>query len=226
MLPGTITPLLALAGVASAHYRVLAPAWRANSLTTPGASQWVYPCANVTELSATNSSRTQWPLTGGSLKINGSHEYALTYVNLGLGTNVSDFDIPLLHDFNQTGAGVFCLKDAVRDALKKGFEANNVTEKDRDGLHATLQFVQISHGGGALYNCADITFSSSAQLLADDQCQNATGVGGEFLHSSAVAQGGHDHGNSGGNGQSAASALKGSSMAAVVAGGLSAWLLV
>ena len=48
--------------------------------------------------------------------------------------------------------GVLCLKDAVRDALKKGLEANNVTEDALDGMKASLQIVQIAHGGGALYN--------------------------------------------------------------------------
>lgn len=47
MFSSTATSLLALAGVASAHYRVLAPAWRANSLSTPGTSQWVYPCNSI-----------------------------------------------------------------------------------------------------------------------------------------------------------------------------------
>ncbi|CAI6331915.1 unnamed protein product [Periconia digitata] len=218
MVSSLLASALAFSGLASAHYRVLAPAWRANSLSTPGASQWVWPCANVSELSASNTTgRTEWPLTGGSIKINGSHEYALTYVNLGLGTNVSDFDIPLLHDFNQTGAGVLCLKDAVRDAMKKGLEANNVTEDELDGMKGSLQIVQIAHGGGALYNCADLTFSRSAKLLEDSDCQNATGVGGEFLHSSAIAMD-HDHGAAGSN---AASALGVRGLvAALVAGGV------
>jgi len=32
-----------------------------------------------------------------------------------------------------------------------------------------------------LYNCADITFTSTAKVLSGDSCKNATGVGGVEL---------------------------------------------
>lgn len=34
--------------------------------------------------------------------------------------------------------------------------------------------------------CADITFNSSAQLLSDDQCQNATGVSGVAIQNAGT----------------------------------------
>lgn len=89
-------------------------------------------------------------MTGGSVKINGSHEYALTYVNLGIGTNVSNFNISLVDHFNQTGPGVLCLKETGRIALEEGFKLSNLTMQD--GMHASLQIIQIGHTGGALYN--------------------------------------------------------------------------
>ncbi|KAF1962678.1 hypothetical protein CC80DRAFT_487186 [Byssothecium circinans] len=219
MLINLLTPLLALAGVASAHYRLLEPAWRGDSFTR-GASQWIYPCANVTETPSSNASaRTQWPHTGGSIKINGSHESALTYVNLGLGTNVTNFNISLVDHFNQTGAGVLCLKDNLRTALEQGFKASNISMEQMEGLQGTVQVVQISHGGGALYNCADITFNSSAKVLADDQCQNATGVSGVAITNAGAQQAGSS------TPASAASAVRplvGSGMLA----GLVAWALL
>lgn len=107
--------------------------------------------ANVSE-TTDPANRTQWPHTGGSVAINGSHEWALTYVNLGLGTNVSAFNITLVESFNQTGAGVLCLKEAGKAALEEGFRESNISMDAMEGLHATVQVIQISHTGASLYN--------------------------------------------------------------------------
>lgn len=117
MLSSTLLNLLSLGAVASAHFHVLYPEWRGDSLELETASQWIWPCANISE--TTNGTRTKWPTTGGSISINGSHPSAFTYVNLGLGQNVTNFNISLVDNFNQTGAGVLCLKDAVRAALEE-----------------------------------------------------------------------------------------------------------
>lgn len=73
-----------------------------------------------------------------------SHPFAFTYINLGLGNTVTNFNISLLGDFNQTGNGSFCLPQVGRAALA---QAGIVA-----GTNASLQFVQISHTGNALYN--------------------------------------------------------------------------
>jgi hypothetical protein len=99
------------------------------------------------------------------LKINGSHESALTFVNIGFGTNVSNFNISLLDHFNQTGAGVFCLKDAMKNALEAGIKASNLSMDKMDGTHASVQVIQISHGGGALYN---VSFPTSLFCFAPE----------------------------------------------------------
>ncbi|KAF2242317.1 hypothetical protein BU26DRAFT_524470 [Trematosphaeria pertusa] len=168
--------LLPFLGLAAAHFRLLEPTWRGDSFAD-GASQWLWPCANVSETTDI-ANRTQWPLTGGSLVINGSHPWALTYVNLGLSTNVTNFNISLVDNFNQTGKGVLCLKETGRAALEEGLRESNISVESLDGMQASVQVIQISHSGASLYNCADITFNASAALLSDDECKNGTGVAG------------------------------------------------
>jgi hypothetical protein len=104
----TLVALTALAGSATAHFRLVQPTWRGDSFQAP-ANQYTFPCAG---LNATTdaANRTQWPLTGGSVVFNGSHPWALTYVNLAIGTNGTSFNITLVPGFNQTGPGVFCFK--------------------------------------------------------------------------------------------------------------------
>lgn len=106
--------------------------------------------ANVSE--TTNGTRTKWPTSGGSVMINGSHEFAFTYVNLGLGRNVTNFNISLVDNFNQTGAGALCLKDAVKESLKAGLKKSNISEESLEGMDASLQVIQIGHSGSSLYN--------------------------------------------------------------------------
>ncbi|KAF2136225.1 uncharacterized protein K452DRAFT_322545 [Aplosporella prunicola CBS 121167] len=181
----------------SAHFTIQYPTWRGDSFAD-GASQWIWPCANANQTLASEVNRTTWPLTGGSLRMHVSHPWALTYINLGLavgsgGDNeathskrqatdgngsdtlaanaVPSFDTSLLAVFNQTGNGTFCLPEVGRAALA-GLEGV------KDGVNATIQVIQIAHGGNALYNCADITFSSNATLLSGDDCVNTTNVGG------------------------------------------------
>lgn len=108
MFSNTFLPLLALASTATAHFRLVQPPWRGDSFNAP-ANQYIFPCANVNETTSAEN-RTQWPLTGGSVVFNGSHPWAMTYVNLALGSNATNFNISLVPGFNQTGKGVFCFK--------------------------------------------------------------------------------------------------------------------
>ncbi|CBX96385.1 hypothetical protein IAQ61_001553 [Plenodomus lingam] len=186
-LPTSLLAILTLALGVNAHFRLVQPIWRGSSFEEP-ASQWIYPCANVNETTSA-SNRTLWPTTGGSLMINGSHTHALTSVNLALGSNATNFNITLVEMFNQTGAGMFCLKETGRANLEEGFKAagySGMEDERIEGLMASVQVIQLGHSGSALYNCADIMFNSTAQLLADDQCQNSTGVGGVAIQNADV----------------------------------------
>ncbi|KAJ4353055.1 hypothetical protein N0V95_003708 [Ascochyta clinopodiicola] len=226
MLSSAILVITALAGSAAAHYKLLQPTWRGDSFEEP-ASQWIFPCGNVNETTDI-ANRTAWPLTGGSVSINGSHSSALTYVNLGLGTNVTNFNISLVENLNQTGAGVFCLKEAGRANLEEGLKAagyNGFQDERLNGLEASVQVIQLGHSGSALYNCADIVFNSTAKLLADDQCVNGTGVSAQEVGNLEEHATNTSSGATPSTSKSAASVLKpmiGSSLFA----GLLAWGLL
>lgn len=127
---------LTLASVTSAHYALTYPPWRGDSFS----SQWEYPCGGVNTTSETN--RTLWPLEGGAVAFKPGHPWAQTYINLGLGGNVTRFNITLVPPFNQTSNGTFCLPNI----RLPGSVA--VTEGDL----GTIQVIQLSTSGGALYN--------------------------------------------------------------------------
>ncbi|RPB25889.1 hypothetical protein L211DRAFT_861186 [Terfezia boudieri ATCC MYA-4762] len=163
-----LAAILSGASLASAHFSVIYPWWRGDSFKT----QWTYPCGGVNQ-SISNNNRTLWPLDGGAIVFHGSHPWAQTYVNMGLGNNVTSLKVPLVPPFNQTGKGTFCFPHVhIPDEVKP-----NITE----GGNATLQVIQLSTTGGALYNCMDITFSSKAKNPESNVCFNSTGVGAANL---------------------------------------------
>ena len=102
------------------------------------------------------TNRTAWTTTGGSLRLHVGHHWALTYVNLGLGNNVTNFNISLVDHFNQTGNGTFCLKETGKAQLAAGLSGAGYDAKSVDGVDATLQVIQISTTGAALYNVSVI----------------------------------------------------------------------
>ncbi|KFY19308.1 hypothetical protein V493_08026 [Pseudogymnoascus sp. VKM F-4281 (FW-2241)] len=159
--------LPALASLATAHYDVIYPEWRGDSFADT-ASQWIYPCANVTQEKA---NRTLWPLDGGAISLGLHHPWSYYAVNLGIGTVEPALTVGLTPDLrNTTGNGTLCIpKLSVPAGLAK------------EGDNATLQFVTFDNMGAALYNCADITFSSKA--VDPTECKNdgvtAVAVGAE-----------------------------------------------
>ncbi|OAX84744.1 hypothetical protein ACJ72_00883 [Emergomyces africanus] len=155
-----IFSLALLLHLVSAHFSVKYPFWRGNSYAT----QWTRPCGGVN----VTSNRTEWPIDGGSVLFNPTHKWAITYVNLGLGSDDSViFNISLVEGFNQTGNGTFCFPK-IRIPQELGVAA---------GSNASIQVVQLTELGSALYNCADITFSANASLLSTDTCTNSSGIG-------------------------------------------------
>lgn len=71
--------------------------------------------------------------------------------------------------------------------------------------------------------CADIVFNSTAQLLADDQCKNGTGVSAQ--HIGNLEQSAANGTNTSSGGSSTPSSAAGSLMAPVAGSGLLAALL-
>ncbi|KAH8681857.1 hypothetical protein BX600DRAFT_505499 [Xylariales sp. PMI_506] len=152
--------LLAGAHLATAHFSIEYPEWRGDTLTNTNYSQYDYPCGGV---SPDAGNRTDWPLTGGSVSLHLHHPWTYVFVNLGLGTNASNFNYSLTPSFvNVTGNGTYC------------FPVLPLPVEVADGTNASLQVVTSGASGSALYNCADITFRSNAQPLSGDACQNTT----------------------------------------------------
>lgn len=90
-----------------------------------------------------DKNRTAWPLDGGSVVFKGSHAWAYTFVNLGLGEgNTTNFNITLVEGFNQTGNGTFCFPKVT---LPSGIRVEN-------GSEASIQVIQVNEHGSALYN--------------------------------------------------------------------------
>ncbi|KAL1838538.1 hypothetical protein VTJ49DRAFT_2536 [Mycothermus thermophilus] len=156
--------LLAAAGVANAHFGLDYPPMRANTLgkdVDPAYSQWLHPCAGVPS-NLTDSPKTEWPLTGGSVKLDLRHQWTYVFINLGLGSDVSNFNYTLTNPFwNTTGNGTLCVE-------KLSLPADLPVE---DGSPASLQVVTLDDNGNALYNCADIIFKADAKPLEGDDCK-------------------------------------------------------
>jgi hypothetical protein len=99
--------------------------------------------ANINTTEASNSNRTLWPLDGGSLVIKFHHPWTYVSFNLGLGANISTFNIslnPML--LNETGNGTICIP---KWKLPADLDI-------ADGTQASLQVITIGDSGTALYN--------------------------------------------------------------------------
>lgn len=131
----------------SAHFQILVPEWRDNSFLAPY-NQYTYPCGGVPEgLSITN--RTLWPLTGGSLSIDFHHPWTYVFINLGLGSNVTNFNITLNNGarvLNETGNGTLCID---KFTLPSNLGLVN-------GQAASLQIATVGPNGDALYNVSSL----------------------------------------------------------------------
>ncbi|KAL2159354.1 hypothetical protein VTH06DRAFT_2357 [Thermothelomyces fergusii] len=160
---------LAIAGLAHAHFGIEYPPMRGDTLSHKADeswSQWINPCAGVPS-NLTDRPVTPWPLTGGSLKLDLHHPWSYIFVNLGLGSDVSNFNYTLTRPFwNETGNGTLCVP---RLELPADLPV-------RDGSPATLQVVTVGEDGNALYNCADIVFREDAKVLSGDECKSSEGV--------------------------------------------------
>ncbi|KAH7156454.1 hypothetical protein EDB81DRAFT_391599 [Dactylonectria macrodidyma] len=142
---------LAAAKAVTAHFGVLFPEWRADTLSEEGEAvynQWLNPCAGA---DYGEGNITDWPLDGGAVKLELHHDYTFVFINLGLGENSTNFNISLTPNFwNATSPGILCV-----DKLEVPIEV-------QDGDLASLQIVTSGASGNALYNCADIRFKKNA----------------------------------------------------------------
>ncbi|RFU73583.1 hypothetical protein TARUN_8674 [Trichoderma arundinaceum] len=153
----TLVLALAASQAVSAHFGLVYPEWRADTLAEENEdkySQWNYPCGGV-PYKAGNI--TNWPIGGGSLTLELHHPWTYVYVNLGLGANTTNFNVSLTPEFlNVTGKGTLCID-------KLPVPLDDVA----DGTLASIQVVTSGESGNALYNCADIRFTRNATQLSN-----------------------------------------------------------
>ncbi|KAL8683488.1 MAG: hypothetical protein Q9186_000528 [Xanthomendoza sp. 1 TL-2023] len=151
-------PLLASLG--SAHFTLSFPQVRGYDEDNLG----TFPCGGQNTVS---SNRTAWPLDGGSIQLKMGHDHSAVQVLLALGNDPgSNFNVVLVPTTQEEGLGQFCLNDV---KVPQGLEV-------KDGDNATIQVVTNGDPSGGLYNCADITFSSSNSSSSTSQCTNGKGV--------------------------------------------------
>ncbi|KAG9245421.1 hypothetical protein BJ878DRAFT_501590 [Calycina marina] len=165
MFSATILSVLGSVALVAGHFTITYPEMRGDSFAT-GASQYIYPCANVNQTAETN--RTEWPLTGGSIALDLGHAWTYAFINVGLGTDYPVTNYSLTNDrpLNITGKGDLCMEKL---DLPAGLTVT-------DGQNATIQVVTVGETGTALYNCADIIFKTSATVLSSDDCPSNSNI--------------------------------------------------
>ncbi|KAL9031451.1 MAG: hypothetical protein Q9196_000512 [Gyalolechia fulgens] len=145
--------------LASAHFSLDFPPARDADEDQQGS----FPCGGQNSVS---SDRTPWPLAGGPIQLTMGHDHSAVQVLIALGNDATDaFNTVLVPTIQEQGLGKFCLSDVTIP------ESLGVQEGD----NATIQVVTNGDPTGGLYNCADITFSSTADSTAAE-CTNGTGV--------------------------------------------------
>ncbi|KAK7894934.1 hypothetical protein LTR67_005673 [Exophiala xenobiotica] len=150
--------LLSLPLLTLAHFELVFPSSRG----TDDENQASFPCGGYSQ----TQNRTLVPLTSIPVALNLGHTEGLIQITLAIGNEVgSSFNYELLPTIREMGPGDFCLPSlAVPSDL-------NIT----DGTNATIQVITNSHDGSGLYNCADITFTST-EAESPSACTNGTGI--------------------------------------------------
>ncbi|OZJ04698.1 hypothetical protein BZG36_02534 [Bifiguratus adelaidae] len=139
---------LALTWTVSAHYQLTYPASRGFIDT----SEPTAPCGGFNNV---NTTRFSFPLHNGFVVINSEHVQASIQMYLVIGNN------PSTQAFNQnTTIDNLSIKQPGLNCLSANLA--NVTGA-ADGVNATIQLL-FNAGDGILYQCADVTLSSSASL--------------------------------------------------------------
>lgn len=110
-----------------------------------------------------STNRTAWPINGGALSLIPVHPFALTTINIALGNDINEdidtnpYNIPMVALFNQTGANsTFCLPKIKIPKL--------IAPKVANGVNATIQVIQLTGTGAALYSVCGFKFNISYYL--------------------------------------------------------------
>ncbi|KAJ6562166.1 hypothetical protein B0H19DRAFT_1375342 [Mycena capillaripes] len=213
MRPTSTAFLLAsLAALANAHFQLKFPAPRGvfEEEDEPNfCDGYDNPAAN----------RTLFPLTGGFYSLNSEHTSwtaGVSLANQGNPTQFSDF-LSIVPFFKDSGEGAFCFD---LDFIK----INSTGLKD--GQNVTLEIV-FDGGDGKLFQCADLTLSSTTKLDKSNLCKNVSSSGGDDGDDDGDDD---DDGDSSSSGSPSATAPGGSSTGtspnAAVKQGVKGWLVV
>ncbi|KAJ6605122.1 hypothetical protein B0H10DRAFT_2076904 [Mycena sp. CBHHK59/15] len=126
------------------------------------------------------SNRTVFPLTGGFWSLNSEHTSWTAGVTLSTKADPANFEdfSTVIPFFQASGEGIFC--------FNLDFSKTNATGL-KDGQNVTLEIV-FDGGDGQLYQCADLTLSSTAKIASTVSCKNTTSTDSDS-DSSAGASG-------------------------------------
>ncbi|KAL8925009.1 MAG: hypothetical protein Q9208_003693 [Pyrenodesmia sp. 3 TL-2023] len=147
-----------LTAVSSAHFTLDFPPARSSD----DESQSTFPCGGHNSVA---SERTPFPLSGGPIQMTMGHDRSAVQVLIALGNDATEaFNTVLVPTTQEEGIGQFCLSNVqIPESLGV-----------REGDNATIQVVTNGDPTGGLYNCADITFSSTNATLSE--CTTGKGV--------------------------------------------------
>ncbi|KAK5009909.1 hypothetical protein LTR28_012793 [Elasticomyces elasticus] len=161
--------LLPLLPLASAHFNLVYPVVRGFNEDTSSN----FPCGGQ---NTPSPNRTLWPLSGAPIQLYMGHTASKVQVLLALGNNPGDnFNFTLVPTLQEQGPQNFCLGNIDVSAV---LARSGVNVTALQGANATLQVVSNGDPSGGLYNCADITFTSTPLTATEMKanCQNSTGV--------------------------------------------------
>lgn len=149
----------------------------------------------------TTENRTYWPTTGGAVSFQPGwfrgHAAALSYINLGLGTDGPDngpqnMSNSMVHQFQIVGPtnnpypGTICFPQVPLPV--------NTTVKAGD--KATIQVVELAQHGAALYSCVDIIFAEPGDPripeVNETNCFNSTDIGFADVYTITTKKAGTD----------------------------------
>ncbi|KAL7266541.1 hypothetical protein RUND412_010910 [Rhizina undulata] len=162
----------------NAHFEILYPGWRGNSLHTN--EQWIYPCGGLD----VTTNRTKWPITGGAVAVipgwNSGHPTSFFYINMGYGSDPANMTNIMQPVFQTTGPssnpfpGTWCLPQVPLPANASVSVGDN----------ATIQVIQVALHGASLYNCADVTLvdAADADPIPDGYCTNSSDIGFNLVY--------------------------------------------
>jgi len=163
-----VATIAGLVSIASAHFQLQYPAPRGPFVEDDEPTF----CDGYTDA---GSNRTVFPLSGGVIEINSEHPTWTVGVLVSTASNpsnFSDFNFPngtnqlAVNFFQTSGEGLACFNINLTKSGVSGIQ---------DGANVTVEIV-FDGGDGQLYQCADLTLSSSATVPsnATSSCKDVT----------------------------------------------------